>query len=281
MRRVLVALALSLVVPLPALAGEVTVKEGETLSEIAARHNVPLSRLLKLNGIQDPDLLQVGQKLKLPSVATRSEKPETKQKTFTYDRKASNHVVRPGETLTQIAKGHGIALKTLVAINAIEDADKVRAGTKLRLKGPAPVQGETKPAPERKAGPAAAKPASTPAKPAAKPASTAAEPAATATRPPQQSMATPSAPATTAEDGTADWRSYGPLRVDWASWRPMGGSLVAPTMNDAGLSFYLAVNCEARKINATSKEGQWQSWEPPKEAFEEKLIRDRCAPPGT
>jgi hypothetical protein len=61
----------------------------------------------------------------------------------------------------------------------------------------------------------------------------------------------------------------------------MGGSLVAPTMNDAGQTFYLAVNCEAGKINATSKEGQWQTWEPPKEAFEKQLIQDRCASPGT
>jgi hypothetical protein len=61
----------------------------------------------------------------------------------------------------------------------------------------------------------------------------------------------------------------------------MGGSLVAPTMNDAGHTFYLAVNCEARKLNATSKEGQWQTWEAPKQNFEEKLIQDRCASPGT
>ena len=265
MRHVLVALALSLVVPLPALAGEVTVKEGETLSQIAERHNVPLSRLLKLNGISDPDLLKVGQKLKLPSVATRSEQPPSAQekKPFTYDRKATNHVVRPGETLTQIAKGYDIPLKQLVAINAIEDANKVKAGTKLRLKGSAPPGSDaTKSAPAAKATPATAKPPTT--------------------SPPQQAEA-PASPQNTAaaSPAVADWRTYGPLRVDWANWRPMGGSLVAPTMNEAGLTFYLAVNCEAQKLNATSKEGQWQAWEPPKQAFEEKLIRDRCSSQGT
>lgn len=56
----------------------------------------------------------------------------------------------------------------------------------------------------------------------------------------------------------------------------MGGSLVAPTLNDLDQSLYLAVNCKARKINATGKDGQWQSWEEPKASFETKLLSDLC-----
>ena len=76
-----------------------------------------------------------------------------------------------------------------------------------------------------------------------------------------------------------DWRKYGPLQVDWSGWQPMGGSLVAPSINADGLSFYLSINCDARKLNATNKEGQWQTWEDPTADFEKTLVNELCSNP--
>jgi hypothetical protein len=73
-----------------------------------------------------------------------------------------------------------------------------------------------------------------------------------------------------------DWRPYGPLQVDWANWQPMGGSLVAPTISNKGETLYLAINCSARKMNATSSNGDWKTWEDPRASFEVKLVNDRC-----
>jgi hypothetical protein len=42
------------------------VRAGETLSEIAERHGVGLSVLLKYNGLGNPNLVYVGQRLKIP-----------------------------------------------------------------------------------------------------------------------------------------------------------------------------------------------------------------------
>jgi hypothetical protein len=42
------------------------VRPGETLSEIAERYGVGLSVLLKHNGIDNPDMLRSGQRLKIP-----------------------------------------------------------------------------------------------------------------------------------------------------------------------------------------------------------------------
>ena len=42
-----------------------------------------------------------------------------------------------------------------------------------------------------------------------------------------------------------DWRTYGPLQINWAGWQAMGGSMVAPTLNAQGQSLYVAVNCGA------------------------------------
>ena len=84
-----------------------------------------------------------------------------------------------------------------------------------------------------------------------------------------------------AKPGGADWRSYGPLQVDWSNWQPMGGSYVAPTLNGDGQALYLAVNCGARKLNATSQSGQWKSWDAPQTDFEQRLITDLCKAKGS
>jgi hypothetical protein len=75
---------------------------------------------------------------------------------------------------------------------------------------------------------------------------------------------------------SADWRTYGPLQVDWANWQPMGGSQVVPTLNSQGQGLYLAVNCSAKKINATGADGSWKLWAAPQSRFEKALVKDRC-----
>ena len=64
-RRSAAALALALLLPLPGLAGEVVVKPGETLSEIADLYGVPMERLASLNGLAKPNALMAGTTLKL------------------------------------------------------------------------------------------------------------------------------------------------------------------------------------------------------------------------
>lgn len=91
---------------------------------------------------------------------------------------------------------------------------------------------------------------------------------------------TSSPSASPASEETHDWRSYGPLQVDWANWKPMGGSYVAPTLNSEGDPLYLAINCGARKVNATSQTGQWNTWEDPSSDDEQKLVTDLCKTKG-
>jgi LysM repeat protein len=351
MRRPLIALALAAMLPLPAMAADVVVKEGETLSEIADRHGLSLERLMKLNGISNPDQVQAGQSLKLPGKSngasgnqarrngasvtvqegdTLSEiadrhglsmerlmdlngitnpdlvqvgqtlvvvnSSQTKASTaadpgFRYQPGAREHVVRPGESLSEISSGYNVPLSRLVAINALSNPDSVQAGQRLRLKGepaaaaPAPVSTIT-PRPR----------ASSPATAATTTAATTAAAVAAATprptpRPTPQSSpsvarastVTPTATkAPAADPGTAqpDWRTYGPLQVDWANWQPMGGSLVAPTLNGQGLTLYLAINCTARKLNATSQAGDWKTWDDPQADFEQQLVTDLCKSRG-
>ncbi|MFY8149451.1 MAG: hypothetical protein ACOVNL_09585 [Prochlorococcaceae cyanobacterium] len=86
----------------------------------------------------------------------------------------------------------------------------------------------------------------------------------------------PAAPTVAAKPAQPDWRTYGPLQVDWANWQPMGGSFVTPSLNGEGQPLYLAINCSARRLNATGQSGQWKSWDPPQTEFEQQLISDLC-----
>ena len=313
-----------------------TVKSGETLSEIADRFGTSTERLIKINGISNPNLVVAGTRLAIPGRPSSSAAP----------RNAKEHVVRSGESLSSIAGSYGLPVERLVAINKIDDPDLVVSGTRLKLQAPPPVKATPKPAaqakPKPKPKPAAtpvakATPVATPApkptpqptpsvqqatqqpvqqptqqpvqqsvqqpvqqsvQPAAKPVVlAAAQPKIQPTPKPSAVVATPIAKAsttpTTATTSPAsrpstgsklssskpqgpDWRSYGPLQVDWANWQPMGGSFVAPTLNGDGKPVYLAVNCGARKLNATSQSGQWKSWDAPQSDFEEQLISDIC-----
>jgi LysM repeat protein len=395
MRRRLVALAIALVLPLPGLAAEVTVQPGETLSQIADRLGISMTRLMKLNGITNPDHVESGSKLTVPNSVSSSGRAKGSSTSSTakttkvtvkdgetlseiadrhgmsvnelvrlndlsnadhvetgstlrvkasavassgaadgpssYRKGASEHVVQPGQNLSSIAEGYGVPMSRLVAINGLQDANHVEVGMRLRLKGnpptsaapsrEAPPSRSAAPAPE--ASPRATSPATT--APVVAPGTAMANPVVASpivaspivaspvlarpvvTRPVVATpvvttpvVATPvvakpvvTAPAPRASVARAsqapissvlpaeasnrtDWRPYGPLQVDWANWQPMGGSLVAPTISNKGETLYLAINCSARKMNATSSNGDWKTWEDPRANFEVKLVNDRC-----
>ena len=240
----------------------VTVGEGETLSDIADRHGISVSSLIALNSLSDPNHVEVGQVLRLkgtPRHATTTPRASTTPTAYNYTAGASEHVVRKGESLSAIARGTGVPLSQLVALNAITNPDNVPAGSTLRLTG-RPAGNAITPAPR-------ARPEPRPTiAPQPKPATTVAaapRPAATA--------------AQGAASGKSDWRTYGPLQVDWTSWQPMGGSMVAAVVNTKGESLYTSINCGARKINGTNSSGQWGSWKDPASEVETKLVNDYCS----
>ncbi|WP_231563635.1 LysM domain-containing protein [Anoxybacillus sp. KU2-6(11)] len=45
--------------------GVYVVQKGDTLSKIATKHNTTVDALQKLNGISNPNLIRVGQKIRL------------------------------------------------------------------------------------------------------------------------------------------------------------------------------------------------------------------------
>jgi LysM repeat protein len=85
-----------------------TVKKGDTLSGIAAKHGVTLQDLLQHNpGIQNPDVIDVGMKIKIP--ASKSPAPSGDW--------MHQHKVVQGDTLWKLSKAWGVPLADLIKAN--------------------------------------------------------------------------------------------------------------------------------------------------------------------
>jgi murein DD-endopeptidase MepM/ murein hydrolase activator NlpD len=101
-----------------------TVRDGDTLSQVAEKLGVPVQRLAAANGLDDPNLVLAGSVLKVPT-ATGSATAE--------------YIVRPGDTLWAISDATGVPISQLAAANGLDDPDWVPAGRVLKVpKGGSP-----------------------------------------------------------------------------------------------------------------------------------------------
>lgn len=293
----------------PRNAKEHVVRSGESLSTIADSYGLPVERLVAINKIDDPDLVVSGARLKLqapppvkatpkpatPKPAAAQAKPQTKPQAKPNPKPVATAtaVATPTATATATPVTTPVAVKTPAPTPTPRPTPTVQQPIQQAIQQPVQqaVQQPVQKAAERAVQPAVQpvvqaavqpkiqptpKPSPVVATPIAK-ASTTSTTATTspASRPSTGSKPSSSKPSSSKPQGP-DWRSYGPLQVDWANWQPMGGSFVAPTLNSDGKPVYLAVNCGARKLNATSQSGQWKSWDAPQSDFEEQLISDIC-----
>ncbi len=97
------------------------VRRGETLSSIASRYGTSTIALAHANHLSDPDLIVVGQRLRVPG----GEGPAP----------AAIHTVRHGETLSVIASHYGTSVAALARINQLANPNLIVVGTKLKVGG--------------------------------------------------------------------------------------------------------------------------------------------------
>lgn len=99
-----------------------TVQYGDTLTEIAQKFGCSVDDLVRWNDIPNPDLIYVGQVLRV--VPYPHEKPDS-----------GTYVVQPGDTLSGIAQRFGTTVAELVRLNGIANPDLILVGQVLRLPG--------------------------------------------------------------------------------------------------------------------------------------------------
>lgn len=94
-----------------------TVKKGDTLSAIAKKYGTTVDKLVKDNGIKNPNLINIGQKLNVGGSA------------------AKHYTVKKGDNLSVIAKNHGISLDQIKKLNPQVKGPKyiIQPGQKIRV----------------------------------------------------------------------------------------------------------------------------------------------------
>ncbi|WP_314427731.1 LysM peptidoglycan-binding domain-containing protein [Leuconostoc lactis] len=126
--------------PAASNAASYTVKSGDTLSKIAALHQMSLSQLVSLNGITNPNLIQVGKVIKVtgatnnaqPSVpAAPTQQPAAPEAPATNT--AATYTVKAGDTLLRIAAQFKMNLAQIAALNQISNLNAIRVGQVLKV----------------------------------------------------------------------------------------------------------------------------------------------------
>lgn len=121
----MLAVVVTMAVAGSAATGSYTIRQGDTLSSIAARHGVSSRSLATLNGLRDPNRVVTGRTLQIPASGPAATNPSA----------TSTYTIRSGDTLSGIAARTGIGMAALASANGIADPDRLVIGRTLRLPG--------------------------------------------------------------------------------------------------------------------------------------------------
>lgn len=105
------------------------VRSGETLSGIAVHYHVNVAQLKRWNRLQS-SRIRVGQRLRIGETTVERASRVTPQRGS-----ARAHVVRPGETLSGVARRYGVSLSALSSANGLSTRAHLRIGQRLKIPG--------------------------------------------------------------------------------------------------------------------------------------------------
>lgn len=112
--------------PTPQKTKTITIKWGDTLSELAIKYNTTVSELVKLNNIANPNRIYAGEKLMVPVSDSENGYPNN-QNTEVY-------TVQKGDTLSHIAQRFGTTVTIIARDNNIQNIHLIYSGQKLQVR---------------------------------------------------------------------------------------------------------------------------------------------------
>jgi LysM repeat protein len=115
-------LILALILPASVQAGGQIhiVRRGENLTQIAARYGTTVRAIVMANRLPNPNLIYAGQRLYIPTDGG-----------WRPPGCGCLHIVRRGETLSQIAWRYGTSVWTLARMNGLRNPNYIWAGQRL------------------------------------------------------------------------------------------------------------------------------------------------------
>ncbi|MDR6417229.1 LysM repeat protein [Pseudarthrobacter sulfonivorans] len=112
--------------------GTYTVKPGDTLGAIAARHNARLTDIFSWNGLNARSVIYPGQKVKVGASRTTAPKPAS---AAAAPAPSGSYTIKAGDTLSGIASRHGVKLSKVLAANRLSVTSVIYPGNKLVIPG--------------------------------------------------------------------------------------------------------------------------------------------------
>jgi LysM repeat protein len=114
-------------------SGVYVVQRGDTLSAIAVRYQTTVQQLVQMNGLSNPNLIAVGQRLAVPQ-GQPSASPSGQTSTGGSGA-ATSYQVRAGDTLLGIAVRFQVSMWDIVVANNIANPSLIYAGQTLVIPG--------------------------------------------------------------------------------------------------------------------------------------------------
>lgn len=134
--------AVLLAAPVAAADPTVTVKAGDTLSQLALDHGTTVEQLAQVNAIANPNRIYAGQQLVLvPSTVPAAAPPAP------ADAAPVVHIVASGEHLTGIAAHYGTTVAAIAAANGLANPSFLLPGQRLVVGSAPPSPPTSAPAP--------------------------------------------------------------------------------------------------------------------------------------
>ncbi|MEJ1086778.1 LysM peptidoglycan-binding domain-containing protein [Microbacterium sp. Mu-80] len=125
-----------------------TVKPGDTVYAIAARHGLRTADVLAWNALSWQSIIYPGQKLRLGAGATA---PAPKPPAASTGATTATHTVVRGDTVYAIAKKYKTSVAAIIAANGLGASAMIHPGQKLRISGTATQASASTPAPKASA----------------------------------------------------------------------------------------------------------------------------------
>lgn len=123
----------------PASGASYTVRAGDTLGAIAARHGVRLADVFAWNNLSGRSIIYPGQKIKIgaaKAAPARAAAPAPAPARASSPKTAGgSYTVRAGDTLSAIASRHGVKLSALLTANRLSMSSIIYPGNKLAIPG--------------------------------------------------------------------------------------------------------------------------------------------------
>ena len=103
-----------------------TVEENELLGYIAADYGTTVEKIMAVNNLTDPTLLQIGQRLRIPITVTSAP-----QITPSPTPSLPTYVIQPGDVLLAIANEFSTTVEAIMIVNNIIDPRTLQIGQEL------------------------------------------------------------------------------------------------------------------------------------------------------